>query len=442
MGAQGGKSNILARSTIVAGRYRVVKRLGGGRFRLVYLVEDSRFAGRSCALIDILSALTGSEQRKASAAFRREAEVLAQLNNEHIPRTFDNFHKDNHHYLVMEYVEGRTLENELAHKGGRLDRETVIDISLQILDTLEYLHRLIPPLIFHDLQPSNVMVSSNGQVKLIDFGIARFFEPEPSSRHVWMQPDSMLYAPPEKYMGMVEARNDLFALGATMHQALSGRDPRMQPPHSFPPLKTLCPEIDTGLAAVVDRALAYEIPTAEDFKRELLEANTTSLQIVSEARFDNLSLTTMNQPIFVVHGHHGEARESVARFLEKLQLKPIVLHERPNKGRTLITKFREESAHVGFAIVLMTPDDHGAEAGQLSTRPRARQNVVFELGFFIGKLGPERVAALVKGDIEHPSDFDGVVYIDLDDAGGWKLKLVREMEAVGVKIDRDSLMRP
>jgi predicted nucleotide-binding protein len=146
--------------------------------------------------------------------------------------------------------------------------------------------------------------------------------------------------------------------------------------------------------------------------------------------------------VFVVHGHDGEARETVARFVEKLGFEPVILHERPNRGRTIITKFREEAADVGFAVVLMTPDDVGGEpafvAGKL--RPRARQNVVFELGFFIGALGPERVAALVKGDVERPSDFDGVVYISLDN-GSWKVDLARELEAAGYLVDWNKAMR-
>lgn len=89
----------------------------------------------------------------------------------------------------------------------------------------------------------------------------------------------------------------------------------------------------------------------------------------------------------------------------------------------------------------MTPDDQGGKAGELNTKPRARQNVIFELGFLIGALGPSRVAALVKQDIEHPSDFDGVVYIDLDPAGGWKLKLVKELKEAGFEIDGDKVMR-
>ena len=119
--------------------------------------------------------------------------------------------------------------------------------------------------------------------------------------------------------------------------------------------------------------------------------------------------------VFLVHGHDGEVREAVARFIsERLGLEPVILHERPNKGRTIITKFREEAAGISFAVVLMTADDLGKASAAPDLQPRARQNVVFELGFFIGALGPEHVAAIVKGTIERPSDFDGVVYISFD----------------------------
>jgi predicted nucleotide-binding protein len=146
--------------------------------------------------------------------------------------------------------------------------------------------------------------------------------------------------------------------------------------------------------------------------------------------------------VFIVHGHDDAARETVARFVEKLGFEAVILHERPNKGRTIITKFREEATGVGFAVVLMTPDDVGGAPGPAADhlRPRARQNVVFELGFFIGALGPEHVAALVKGNIERPSDFDGVVYISLDN-GSWKTDLTRELEAAGYQIDWNTAMR-
>ncbi|MGB8278564.1 MAG: nucleotide-binding protein [Methylovirgula sp.] len=152
---------------------------------------------------------------------------------------------------------------------------------------------------------------------------------------------------------------------------------------------------------------------------------TISEQIVAKAN---------SRKVFVVHGHDNEAKNEVARFLSKIGLEEIILHERPNIGRHLLTKFQEESEGAGFAVILMTPDD---EAGALGTPPRkrARQNVVFELGFFIGRLGAPYVAALVKGDIEKPSDFDGVAYIELDAKGAWKGLLARELQAVNIPFD-------
>ena len=147
---------------------------------------------------------------------------------------------------------------------------------------------------------------------------------------------------------------------------------------------------------------------------------------------------TKSRRIFVVHGHDEGARETVARFIGQLGFEPVILHEQANKGRTIITKFREEANDAAFAVVLMTPDDHGGKAGA-PTRQRARQNVVFELGFFIGALGPEKVASLVKGDVEKPSDFDGVVYISLD-GGSWKIELAKEFKAAGLEIDSNKVM--
>jgi len=138
--------------------------------------------------------------------------------------------------------------------------------------------------------------------------------------------------------------------------------------------------------------------------------------------------------VFIVHGHDIGPREAVARFLERLDFEPVILHERPNRGRTIITKFQEEAADAGFAVILMTPDDPGL-GGESGAPGRSRQNVVFELGFFIGALGSERVAALVKGAVEKPSDFDGVMYIAFDNGDGWKLALARELQAAGFEVD-------
>lgn len=144
--------------------------------------------------------------------------------------------------------------------------------------------------------------------------------------------------------------------------------------------------------------------------------------------------------VFVIHGHDESARETVARFLERLELEPVILHEQPNKGRTIIEKF-EEYADVRFAVVLLTPDDVGAvKDREADLLPRARQNVVFEFGYFIGRLGRERVCALAKGDIETPSDSDGILYVPLDDNDGWKMRLLRELKAAGFDVDANQLL--
>ena len=139
--------------------------------------------------------------------------------------------------------------------------------------------------------------------------------------------------------------------------------------------------------------------------------------------------------IFVIHGHDEAARETVARFLEKLGLEPAILHEQANKGRTIIKKF-EDHADVALAVVPLTPDDVGKRKDQDSgPGPRARQNVILELGFFFVSLGRIHVCPLAKGDAETPSDYDGVVCTKLNDAGAWKMRLVQELRAADFDVD-------
>jgi hypothetical protein len=141
----------------------------------------------------------------------------------------------------------------------------------------------------------------------------------------------------------------------------------------------------------------------------------------------------VSNKVFLVHGRDSGAMHEVARFLEKIGLDVTILHERPNRGRTLISKFQEESADISFAVVLMTPDDSGSFKGE-KLSDRARQNVVFELGFFIGRLGAENVCALVSRGVERPSDFESVVYIEFE-GNGWKTELARELRAAGISFD-------
>ena len=130
----------------------------------------------------------------------------------------------------------------------------------------------------------------------------------------------------------------------------------------------------------------------------------------------------------------------MARFVEKFGLNAIILHEKPNKGRTIINKF-EDYSEVGFAIVLLSPDDIGASKNDRDKlKDRARQNVVFELGFFLGRLGNQRVCAVRKGDVEFPSDYQGVLWINMDKGNTWQLDLARELKAAGYDIDLNRLL--
>ncbi len=137
--------------------------------------------------------------------------------------------------------------------------------------------------------------------------------------------------------------------------------------------------------------------------------------------------------VFIVHGQNEIARTAVVSALTEVGLEGIVLHEQPNMGRHLLTKFIEEAELVTFAIVLMTDDDVGGLNGA-DLAPRARQNVILELGYFLSHLGQQRVCALITPGLETPSDFDGIVYIRMDDAGHWKAELLRELRAAGMPL--------
>jgi predicted nucleotide-binding protein len=145
--------------------------------------------------------------------------------------------------------------------------------------------------------------------------------------------------------------------------------------------------------------------------------------------------------VFVVHGHREAFKQQVARFLDAVtDLEPIILHEQANSGRTIIEKFEDHAGKAAFSVVLLTGDDEGGVRGSGERRPRARQNVVFELGFFIAALGRSKVAVLYEEGVELPSDMSGVLYTLLDAGGAWKLALAKELQAAGLKVNLNRAM--
>ena len=143
---------------------------------------------------------------------------------------------------------------------------------------------------------------------------------------------------------------------------------------------------------------------------------------------------------FIVHGSEEAPRETVARFITKIGLNPVILHEQASHGKTIIEKLIDNS-NVGYAVVLLTPDDLGRGKQESEEKPRARQNVILELGYFVGLLGRERVAALIEGNVEIPSDLMGVVYISYDNEGGWRQKLAKELLAADYEIDGNKVLQ-
>lgn len=197
---------------------------------------------------------------------------------------------------------------------------------------------------------------------------------------------------------------------------------------------------DVDYSAPTSRNIANAIALLKQAQRTLREDladHEHAASLDTPVTVDNVQRALLRK-VFVVHGHDEGARETVARFLMQLGFDPIILHEQANRGGTVMEKI-EKHGDVGFAVVLLTPDDEGCVKGG-TPEPRARQNVLLELGYFLGRLGREKVCALKRGTVEIPSDFAGVVWESME-GSSWKQALSRELEAAGHEIDWNKVMR-
>jgi len=188
--------------------------------------------------------------------FEREANLLATLNHPSIPRIYDYLSQDNRSYLILEFVHGKDLETVITDANGFLPEDQVISWAIQLCDVLEYLHAHKPdPIVFRDMKPSNVMINHNGDVILVDFGIAKTFQSGQKGTMIGTEG----YSPPEQYRGEATTLADVYSLGATLHHALTRRDPRLEPPFSFDerPVRRINTNISNELEAVVNTALKY-----------------------------------------------------------------------------------------------------------------------------------------------------------------------------------------
>jgi serine/threonine protein kinase len=228
----------------------------------VYRAIDARFQ-RPCAVKEMLDEFQNETERaQAVEWFEREANLLLDLTHQCIPRVRDFFMEQGRHYLVMDFIEGRTLGEVLEREGNvaglngarGMPEERVRHWARQICSVLAYLHNQVPPIIFRDLKPSNIMVTERDDIKLIDFGIARTFQTQRQSTIIM----TLGYAPPEQLHGMPEPRSDLYALGATLHRVLTRHDAANNKPSifSFPPVRVLRPDISAAFEQVIMKAVA------------------------------------------------------------------------------------------------------------------------------------------------------------------------------------------
>jgi eukaryotic-like serine/threonine-protein kinase len=270
----------LAQGTLLVDRYKIVKRIGGGGMGSVYMAEDQNLANRPVAVKEMIEMFADETQRsKAIEDFKREAELLAKLDHPSIPTIYQYFFDTNRgrYYLVMKYIDGGDLAARQRASGGIVDELTVTKWAVDTCDVLDYIHSQDPPIIYRDLKPANLMIDARtNRVMLVDFGIARFVAP---SQKGVTAIGTMGYAPPELFAGSVEARSDIYSLGATMFHLLTGQDPQDNPLLIFDFSKnprprqlnaTITPEMEVMICRAVEHKPENRFPSAKAFGKDLL----------------------------------------------------------------------------------------------------------------------------------------------------------------------------
>lgn len=336
---------MLAPGTILQDRYRILRQIGGGGMGVVYLTDDQRLLGRRCAIKQMTpEQLPAQDRAWAAQAFQQEAQMLARLQHPGLTAVTDFFSERGDLFLVMDYVEGETLDDWLQRvPGQRLPLPQALDILRQLCDVLEYLHAQNPPVVFRDLKPGNLMFNAQGQLKLIDFGIARFFK-------IGQARDTMNlgtpgYAAPEQYggKGQTDPRSDIYALGVLLHQLLTGYDPTATP-FNLPSARSLNPTISPQVDAVIQRALQMQ--------------PGLRYQFVSEFRQALLALTPYQMPPAVLY--QPTAQVPMASPYQPTQMMPYpqsqpMPQRQPRKapgGALALIGFGVVAIAVGVIIVL------------------------------------------------------------------------------------------
>jgi serine/threonine protein kinase len=266
----------LRSGTSLVERYSIQEVIGIGGMGSVYRARDLHFPNitKLVAVKEMINTAPDPLVRQTIVQnFEREANLLATLSHPSIPRIYDYFTEEDRSYLVLEFIHGKDLEAIINDTSGFLAEEQVLSWAIQLCDVLSFLHAHKPdPIIFRDMKPSNIMIDTDGDVKLVDFGIARTFQMGQRGTMIGTEG----YSPPEQYRGEASPSADLYALGATIHHALTRRDPRLEPPFSFAerPLRRINSRVSPELEAAINTALSYNpadrYADAESMKEALM----------------------------------------------------------------------------------------------------------------------------------------------------------------------------
>ncbi len=264
--------------TTLEDRYLILGMLGAGGMSSVYKGRDLHFPNvtKLVAIKEMVNLIADQSMHEMIVKnFEREADLLATLSHPATPAIYDNFSHKKRSYLVMEFIDGDDLEAILAESADFLPEEKVIGWAIELCDVLSYLHNIQPePIIFRDIKPSNVMIDHHNHVRLIDFGIARNFQPGEKGTMIGTEG----YSPPEQYRGEASPAGDVYALGATLHHLLTKSDPRVEAPFSFAerPARSINPLISPEIETVISRALEYDpkdrYPSAMIMKEAMISA--------------------------------------------------------------------------------------------------------------------------------------------------------------------------
>lgn len=393
------------------------------------------------------------ETNDGAVDFARELTIISGLKHRSILPLLDYgtaTEPSRRPFLVLPLCERGNLRSLLLTRNF-LPLDEAMTYLRDVASALDYAHEA--GIIHGDVKPENILLGNDDRARLADFGASKYrligARKNTTTAKGVTGPFTEMYASPEQIeVGRQSVRSDVYSFSMVAYELLTGEPPISDQEPAYQRMRAkiegrlrdpleVNPSLPKGAAEALMRGLSTEAKNRPRSAGELvlmLEAGFRS----SAAR--DMGSRTGGKQVFIVHGRDEAMKERTARFIEKIGADVIILHEMPSAGRTVIEKI-EAYADVGAAVVLLTADDVGALASDAANlKRRARQNVIFELGYFAAKLGRERTIALYERDVEVLSDFGGVVYIELDPHGSWRMELVRELRAAGLNVSADAAL--